>query len=83
MEPTVPVFNREKLGYYRPLCEACPNYPPDEETAIVYADMQWSDRQERITQQHSARMNHLDNKLNEHIDTSKKRIHEKLFIQKS
>ena len=62
--PEVPVFNRQKLGYDRPFCEACPNYPPDKET-VVYADMQWSDRQERVMQQHSARMNYHENRINE------------------
>ena len=78
--PEVPVFNRQKLGYDRPFCEACPNYPPDKET-VVYADMQWTPRQWDRVRQLEGSVRYLQQKYQELLNERKQSG--KLFIQKS
>ena len=78
--PEVPVFNRQRLGYDRPFCEACLNYPPDKET-VVYADKKWTPRQWDRVQQLEGSVRYLQGKYQEQV--SERKQNGKLFIQKS
>lgn len=77
--PAVP--QRYGLGYLRPLCEACPNYPPDKEEMIVYADMQWTNRQWDVIQQLRGQVAYLQSKYQEQLNERKQSG--KLFIKKN
>ena len=76
--PTVP--QRYGLGYLRPLCESCRNYPPDKEAVIAYTDTEWSNRQWYRVQQLEGQVKYLQTKYQEQVKERKQSG--KLFIPK-
>ena len=63
--PRVPQWDSRRKGYLRPECYGCPNYPPEEEKEIVYADMQWTRRQWDTVQQLRGQVTYIQRKYEE------------------